>query len=123
MVLFQNNRAVGAPHAVAAGGATHVNAPCGFAVPSTSAPCTSTPTFTVAETATMAAAKLVSDTIKDCHADAMAKLKGLVRAWMQQDAEIARTRNQSPAPPPPTVNGAPADAATQPAAAAAEGDN
>ncbi|CAI5960425.1 unnamed protein product [Closterium sp. NIES-65] len=106
MVLFQNNRAVAAPHAVAAGGATHVNAPCGFAVPSTSAPCTSTPTFTansfgptvtceraapppvtppskrprVAETATMAAAKLVSDTIKDCHADAMAKLEGLVRA-------------------------------------------
>ncbi|CAI6005672.1 unnamed protein product [Closterium sp. NIES-65] len=46
MVLFQNNRAVAAPHAVAAGGATHVNAPTGFAVPSTSAPCTSTPTFT-----------------------------------------------------------------------------
>ncbi|CAI5961219.1 unnamed protein product [Closterium sp. NIES-64] len=137
MVLFQNNRAVAAPHAVAAGGATHVNAPCGFAVPSTSAPCTSTPTFTgvpfsvalgvfalfVAETATMAAAKLVSDTIKDCHADAMAKVEGLVRAWMQQDAEIARARNQSPAPPPPTVNGAPADAATQPASAAAEGDD
>ncbi|CAI5939884.1 unnamed protein product [Closterium sp. NIES-64] len=131
-----NNRAVAAPHAVAAGGATHVNAPCGFAVPSTSAPCTSTPTFMaptpvtppskrprVAETATMAAAKLVSDTIKDCHADAMVKLEGLVRAWMQQDAEIARARNQLPAPPPPTVNRAPADAATQPAAAAAEGDD
>ncbi|CAI5948254.1 unnamed protein product [Closterium sp. NIES-65] len=77
----------------------------------------------VAETATMAAAKLVSDTIKDCHADAMVKLEGLVRAWMQQDAEIARARNQLPAPPPPTVNRAPADAATQPAAAAAEGDD
>ncbi|CAI5479794.1 unnamed protein product [Closterium sp. Yama58-4] len=136
MVLFQNNRAVAALHTVAAGGATHVNAPCGFAVPSTSAPCTSTPTFTapplvtppskrprVAETATMAAAKLVSDTIKDCHADAMAKLEGLVRAWMQQDAEIARARNQWPAPPPPTINGAPSDAATQPAPAAAEGDD
>ncbi|CAI5478862.1 unnamed protein product [Closterium sp. Yama58-4] len=77
----------------------------------------------VAETATMAAAKLVSETIKDCHADAMAKLEGLVRAWMQQDAEIARARNQWPTPPPPTVNGVPADAATQPAPTAAEGDD
>ncbi|CAI5518232.1 unnamed protein product [Closterium sp. Naga37s-1] len=136
MELFHNNRAVAAPHAVAAGGATHVNVPCGFAVPSTSTPCTSTPTFTapppvtppskrprVAETATMAAAKLVSDTIKGCHADAMAKLEGLVRAWMQQDAEIARSRNQGPAPSPPGVNGVPADASTQPAPTAAEGDD
>ncbi|CAI5459949.1 unnamed protein product [Closterium sp. Yama58-4] len=99
MELFQNNRAVAAPHAVDGGGAIHVNVPCGFAVPSTSAPTTSTPTLT----------------------DAMAKLEGLVRAWMQQDAEIARTRNQGPAPTPPTANGVPEDAATQPATTAAEG--
>ncbi|CAI5988219.1 unnamed protein product [Closterium sp. NIES-64] len=59
--------------------------------------------------ATMAAAKLVSDTIKGCHADAMAKLEGLVCAWMQQDAEIARARNQGTTPPPPTVSGVPVD--------------
>ncbi|CAI5500433.1 unnamed protein product [Closterium sp. Naga37s-1] len=46
MALFQNNKAVGNPHAVDGGGAAHVNVPCGFAVPSTSALCTSTPTFT-----------------------------------------------------------------------------
>ncbi|CAI5522438.1 unnamed protein product [Closterium sp. Naga37s-1] len=46
MELYQNNEAVGNPHAVDGGGAAHVNVPCGFAVPSTSAPCTSTPTFT-----------------------------------------------------------------------------
>ncbi|CAI6009520.1 unnamed protein product [Closterium sp. NIES-65] len=59
--------------------------------------------------ATMAAAKLVSDTIKGCHADAMAKLEGLVCAWMQQDAEIARARNQGTTPLPPTVSGVPVD--------------
>ncbi|CAI5459656.1 unnamed protein product [Closterium sp. Yama58-4] len=46
MELFQNNKVVGNPHAVNGGGAAHVNVPCGFAVPSTSAPCNSTPTFT-----------------------------------------------------------------------------
>ncbi|CAI5524674.1 unnamed protein product [Closterium sp. Naga37s-1] len=99
MALFQNNKAVGNPHAVDGGGAAHVNVPCGFAVPSTSAPCTSTPTFT--ETATMTAAKLVCETIKGCHSDAMNRLEGLVRAWMEQDARIARERVQQPAPSPP----------------------
>ncbi|CAI5491094.1 unnamed protein product [Closterium sp. Naga37s-1] len=46
MALFQNNKAVGNPHAVDGGGAAHVNVPCSFAVPSPSAPCTSSPTFT-----------------------------------------------------------------------------
>ncbi|CAI5959541.1 unnamed protein product [Closterium sp. NIES-64] len=49
MELYQNNEAIGNPHAVDGGGAAHVNVPCGFAVPSTSAPCTSTPTFTERE--------------------------------------------------------------------------
>ncbi|CAI5974462.1 unnamed protein product [Closterium sp. NIES-65] len=96
MELYQPNRAVANPHAMDGGGATHVNVPCGFVVPSTFALCTSTPTFSapppqtappskrpqVAETATMAAAKLVCETIKGCHTDAMNKLKGLVRVWM-----------------------------------------
>ncbi|CAI5520097.1 unnamed protein product [Closterium sp. Naga37s-1] len=99
MELFQNNKAVGNPHAVDGGGAAHDNVPCGFAVPSPSAPFTSTPTFT--ETATMAAAKLECDTIKGCHSDAMNRLEGLVRAWMEQDARIARERMQQPAPYPP----------------------
>ncbi|CAI5995945.1 unnamed protein product [Closterium sp. NIES-64] len=68
------------PHAVDGGGAIHVNVPCGFSVSSTSSPCTSTPMFT--ETATMAAAQLVCETIKGCNMDAMTKLEGLVRAWM-----------------------------------------
>ncbi|CAI5474465.1 unnamed protein product [Closterium sp. Yama58-4] len=121
MELFLNNRAVANPHAVAAGGATNVNAPCGFNVPSTSAPTTTTPTFTatppqctppskrprVMETATMAAAKLVCETIKDCHQDAMSKLEGLVRAWMEQDERIAREHLQqtAPAPPAPPAHG------------------
>ncbi|CAI5513413.1 unnamed protein product [Closterium sp. Naga37s-1] len=108
MALFQNNKAVGNPHAVDGGGAAHVNVPCGDAVPSTSAPCTSTPTFT--ETATMAAAKLVCETIKGCHSDAMSRLEGLVRAWMDQDARIARERVQQPAPSPHVRDDIPAHA-------------
>ncbi|CAI5944466.1 unnamed protein product [Closterium sp. NIES-64] len=42
--------------------------------------------------ASMAAAKLVSDTIKGCHMDAMNKLQGLVRVWMEQDERIVRER-------------------------------
>ncbi|CAI5996875.1 unnamed protein product [Closterium sp. NIES-65] len=85
MELFQNIRAVANPHAVAAGGATNVNAPCSFTVPSTSAPLPPPPQCTspskrprVAETAT----KLFCETIKGCYDDAMCKLEGLVRAWM-----------------------------------------
>ncbi|CAI5459057.1 unnamed protein product [Closterium sp. Yama58-4] len=150
MELFLNNRAVANPHAVAAGGATNVNAPCGFNVPSTSVPTTTTPTFTgildfpfpegshgctstppqctppskrprVMETATMAAAKLVCETIKDCHQDAMSKLEGLVRAWMEQDERIARERLQQTAPAPPARYGAPPDAPAQTAANATDG--
>ncbi|CAI5943014.1 unnamed protein product [Closterium sp. NIES-65] len=137
MALFQNNKAVGNPHAVDGGGAAHVNVPCGFAVPSTSAPSNSTPTFTgtfllgtptskrprVAETATRAAAKMVCETIKGCHSDAMSTLEGLVRAWMEQDARIARERVQQPAPPPPLPAGdnIPAHTDNMTAADAAEG--
>ncbi|CAI5460019.1 unnamed protein product [Closterium sp. Yama58-4] len=46
MELFQNNKAIGNPHVFDDGGAAHFNVPCGFAIPSTSAPCTYTPTFT-----------------------------------------------------------------------------
>ncbi|CAI5503041.1 unnamed protein product [Closterium sp. Naga37s-1] len=119
MALFQNNKAVGNPHAVDGGGAAHVNVPCGYAVPSTSAPCTSTPTFT--ETATMAAAKLVCETIKGCHSDAMSRLKGLVRAWMDQDARIARERVQQPAPSPHVRDDIPAHADNMTDSHAAEG--
>ncbi|CAI5520643.1 unnamed protein product [Closterium sp. Naga37s-1] len=129
MELYQNNKAVGNPHAVDGGGAAHVNVPCGFAVPSTSATCTSTPTFTapppqgtptskrprVAETATMAAAKLVCETIKGCHSDAMNRLEGLVCAWMEQDARIARERVQQQAPYPPASDGFPGHADNMPA--------
>ncbi|CAI5536637.1 unnamed protein product [Closterium sp. Naga37s-1] len=124
MALFQNNKAVGNPHAVDGGGAAHVNVPCGFAVPSPSAPCTSSPTFTaptpqgtptskrprVVETATVAAAKLVCDTIKGCHSDAMNRIEVLVRAWMEQDARIAREHVQQPAPFPPAHDGIPGHA-------------
>ncbi|CAI5503273.1 unnamed protein product [Closterium sp. Naga37s-1] len=68
MALFQNNKAVGNPHAVDGG-----------------------------ETATMAAAKLVCETIKGCHSDAMSRLEGLVRARMEQDAPA----NACSSPPPP----------------------
>ncbi|CAI5966666.1 unnamed protein product [Closterium sp. NIES-64] len=135
MALFQNNKAVGNPHAVDGGGTAHVNVPCGFAVPSTLAPCTSTPTFTapppqgtptskrprVAETATMAAAKLVCETIKGCHSDAMSRLEGLVRAWMEQDARIARERVQQPAPSPHVRDDIPAHADNMTDSHAAEG--
>ncbi|CAI5471077.1 unnamed protein product [Closterium sp. Yama58-4] len=135
MELYLNNRAVANPHAVAAGGATNVNAPCGFTVPSTSAPTTSTPTFTApppqctppskrpraSETATMAAAKLICETIKGCHDDAMCKLEGLVRVWMQQDERIARERLQQSAPAPPARNGVAADAPSQTTPAATDG--
>ncbi|CAI5476835.1 unnamed protein product [Closterium sp. Yama58-4] len=91
MELYQDNRATAGPHAVDGGGATNVHVPCGFAVPSTSARATLTPTFTepppqstptskrprVVEIATMAASKLVCDTIKGCHVDVMSKLEGL----------------------------------------------
>ncbi|CAI5946290.1 unnamed protein product [Closterium sp. NIES-64] len=124
MALFQNNKAVGNPHAVDGGGAAHVNVPCGFAVPSPSAPCTSSPTFTaptpqgtptskrprVVETATVAAAKLVCDTIKGCHSDVMNRIEVLVRAWMEQDARIARERVQQPAPFPLAHDGIPGHA-------------
>ncbi|CAI5957723.1 unnamed protein product [Closterium sp. NIES-65] len=111
MELYHHNCDVANPHAVDGRGATHINVSCDYAAPSTSAPCTSTPTFTcefvvlvstsctptskhprVAETASMAAAKLVSDTIKGCHMDAMNKLEGLVRVWMEQDERIVRER-------------------------------
>ncbi|CAI5983673.1 unnamed protein product [Closterium sp. NIES-64] len=135
MELYQNNKVVGNPHAVDGGGAAHVNVPCGFAVPSTSAPCTSTPTFTapppqgtptskrprVAETATMAAAKLLCETIKGCHSDTMNKLEGLVRAWMEQDARIARERVQQQAPYLPAQPGFPGHADNMPATHAAVG--
>ncbi|CAI5967468.1 unnamed protein product [Closterium sp. NIES-65] len=135
MALFQNNKAVGNPHTVDGGGAAHVNVPCGFGVPSTSAPCTSTLTFTtppsqgtptskrprVVETATMAAAKLVCETIKDCHSDAISGLEGLVRARMEQDARIARERVQQPAPSPPVRDDIPVHADNMTDTHAAEG--
>ncbi|CAI5462579.1 unnamed protein product [Closterium sp. Yama58-4] len=135
MELFQNNRAVANPHAVDGGGATQVNVPSGSAVPSASAPCTFTPTFTapppqstppskrprVAETSTMAAAKLVCETIKGCHSDSITRLGGLVCAWMQQDERIARERLQQTSPAPPSRNDVPAEADTQPATNAAKG--
>ncbi|CAI5459951.1 unnamed protein product [Closterium sp. Yama58-4] len=130
MELFQNNRVVANPHAVDGEGTTHVNVSWGFAVSSTSAPYTSTPTFSVAspapppwcappskrprvaETATMVAAKLVCKTIKGCHADAMNKLEGLVRAWTQQDERIARERLQETTSAAQTRIHVPADADT-----------
>ncbi|CAI5475928.1 unnamed protein product [Closterium sp. Yama58-4] len=87
------------PHAVAAGGATNCTPP--------------SKRPRVAETATMAAAKLVCETIKGCHDDAMCKLEGLVRAWMQQDERIARERLQQSTPAPPARNGVAADAPPQ----------
>ncbi|CAI5994460.1 unnamed protein product [Closterium sp. NIES-64] len=69
MELYQPNRAVANPHAMDGG-----------APPPQTAPPSKRPQ--VAETATMAAAKLVCETIKGCHTDAMNKLKGLVRVWM-----------------------------------------
>ncbi|CAI5503485.1 unnamed protein product [Closterium sp. Naga37s-1] len=92
MALFQNNKAVGNPHAVDGG-----------------------------ETATMAAAKLVCETIKGCHSDAMSRLKGLVRAWMEQDARIAREHVHQPAPSPPARDDIPVDADNMTATHAAEG--
>ncbi|CAI5965279.1 unnamed protein product [Closterium sp. NIES-64] len=77
MALFQNNKAVGNPYVVDGGGAAHVNVPSA----ATGTPTSKRPR--VAETATMAAAKLVCETIKGCHSDAMSRLEGLVRAWME----------------------------------------
>ncbi|CAI5520123.1 unnamed protein product [Closterium sp. Naga37s-1] len=77
MELYQHNRAIANPHTVDGG-----------APPPQTAPPSKRPR--VAETATMAAAKLVCETIKGCHTDAMNKLEGLVRAWLQQDERIAR---------------------------------
>ncbi|CAI5504769.1 unnamed protein product, partial [Closterium sp. Naga37s-1] len=84
MELFQNTKAVGNPHAVEGGGAAR-------GTPTSKRP-------QVAETATMAAAKLVCETIKDCYSDAMNRLKGLVCAWMEQDARIAREGVHQPVP-------------------------
>ncbi|CAI5459201.1 unnamed protein product [Closterium sp. Yama58-4] len=117
MELFQNNRAVANPHAVDGGGARHVNVPARFAVPCTPP----SKRLRVAETATMAAAKLVCKTIKGCHADAMTRLEGLVHAWMQQDERIVHKRLQQTAAAPTTRNDVPADADTQPATNAAKG--
>ncbi|CAI5498101.1 unnamed protein product [Closterium sp. Naga37s-1] len=71
----------------------------------------------------MAAAELVCETIKGCHTDAMSRLEGHVRAWMEQDARIARDRLQQPAPTPQSRNDIPKEADTQPATNAAEGGN
>ncbi|CAI5503099.1 unnamed protein product [Closterium sp. Naga37s-1] len=73
------------------------------------------------ETATMAAAKLVCETIKGCHSDAMSRLEGLVRAWMDQDARIARERVQQPAPSPHVRDDIPAHADNMTDSHAAEG--
>ncbi|CAI5494345.1 unnamed protein product [Closterium sp. Naga37s-1] len=84
----------------------------------------STPTSNrprVAETAIMAEAKLVCFTIKGCHVDAMSKLQGLVRAWMQQDELLASERMQQTAPAPPPRYDVLEGAAAQPATAGAEG--
>ncbi|CAI5489728.1 unnamed protein product [Closterium sp. Naga37s-1] len=107
MELYQNNKAVGNPHAVDGGGAAH-------GTPTSKRP-------RVAETATMAAAKLVCETIKGCHSDAMNRLEGLVRTWMEQDARIARERVQQQAPNPPASDGFPGHADNMPATHAAEG--
>ncbi|CAI5529277.1 unnamed protein product [Closterium sp. Naga37s-1] len=111
--LYNKDTAAADPHAVDGGGATNVNVPVGMEIPTSSQPGTSTPTFTappaqttpttkralVHETATMQAAMLVSATIKDCHGDAMNRIEGLVREWMQQDLRLARERMSDSAPP------------------------
>ncbi|CAI5981604.1 unnamed protein product [Closterium sp. NIES-64] len=109
MELYENNKAVGNPHAVDGGGAAHVNG-----TPTSKRP-------RVAETTTMAAAKLVCETIKGCHSDAMNRLEGLVCTWMEQDARIARERVQQQAPNPPASDGFPGHADNMPATHAAEG--
>ncbi|CAI5505525.1 unnamed protein product [Closterium sp. Naga37s-1] len=89
-----------------------------------SPPPQSTPTSKrprVAAPAAMAAAKLVCETIKGCHSDAMNRLEGLVRAWMEQDERIARESQAQPAPTPPARNDIPATSDPQPATNAAEG--
>ncbi|CAI7745481.1 unnamed protein product [Closterium sp. NIES-54] len=113
MELFNKDTAAAKPHAVDGSGATNVNVPAGMEVPTSSQPGTSTPTFTapseqttpttkrarVHETATMQAVVLVSATIRDCHGDAMKRIEGLVREWMQQDLRLAREHMSDSAPP------------------------
>ncbi|CAI7769925.1 unnamed protein product [Closterium sp. NIES-53] len=89
MELFNKDTAAAKPHAVDGSGATNVNVPAGMEVPTSSQPGTSTPTFTV----------LVSATIRDCHGDAMKRIEGLVREWMQQDLRLAREHMSDSAPP------------------------
>ncbi|CAI7918816.1 unnamed protein product [Closterium sp. NIES-53] len=91
MELYNKDASAANPHVVDGGGATNVNVPAGMEVPISSQPGTSTPTFT--------AAMLVSATIKDCRGDAMDRIEGLVREWMQQDLRLARERMLDSAPP------------------------
>ncbi|CAI7880753.1 unnamed protein product [Closterium sp. NIES-54] len=113
MELYNKDTAAADQHAVDGGDARNVNVPGGMEVPTSSQPGTSTLRFTappaqstptskrarVHETATMQAAMLVSATIKDYHGDAMNRIEGLVREWMQQDLRLARERKSESAPP------------------------
>ncbi|CAI7914846.1 unnamed protein product [Closterium sp. NIES-54] len=47
----------------------------------------------------MQAPMLVSAAIKDCNGDAMNRIEGLVREWMQQDLRLACERMSDSAPP------------------------
>ncbi|CAI5927802.1 unnamed protein product [Closterium sp. NIES-64] len=74
MVLFYKDTAAAEPHALDGGGAVKVNVDPGVKV-----------------TATMAVAQLLSDTLKQCSADGVAQITGVIREWMAtQQSQTSR---------------------------------
>ncbi|CAI6004060.1 unnamed protein product [Closterium sp. NIES-65] len=100
MVLFYKDTAAADPHALDGGGADDVTVDPGLNIPkpaktdATTTTCRGTPPSAkrrINETATMAAAQLLADTLTRCSEEGVSQITGVIREWMaSQQSQTSR---------------------------------